>query len=279
MLDNTKYITIKETVMGTHKHHIIPKHMGGSDDPSNLIELTVAEHAEAHRKLFEENGCWQDEVAWKALSGQISSDEARREATRRTWLGRKHTPEARQRIKEGVARAAVVRGPMAEETKQKISNSLAGHSVSDETRALWSKQRTGREVTKETRQKISDGNKGKIISDEHLEILKQPKSDEHKKKIGAGNKGKVRTPEVRQKNRLARLGKKASVETRKKQSDAHKGRQITWNLNATTPEANEKRSKAMTGRAKLKVQCPHCSKIGGEPQMKQWHFYNCKEKK
>ena len=24
-----------------HKHHIIPKHKGGTDDPSNLVELTV----------------------------------------------------------------------------------------------------------------------------------------------------------------------------------------------------------------------------------------------
>jgi hypothetical protein len=43
-----------------HLHHIVSKHMGGTDDPSNLIELTVEEHAEAHRKLFEQDGCWQD---------------------------------------------------------------------------------------------------------------------------------------------------------------------------------------------------------------------------
>jgi hypothetical protein len=24
-------------------------------------------------------------------------------------------------------------------------------------------------------------------------------------------------------------------------------------------------------------ECPHCNKSGGEPQMKQWHFDNCKE--
>ena len=36
-----------------HKHHIIPKHMGGSDDDNNIIELTIEEHAQAHKILFE----------------------------------------------------------------------------------------------------------------------------------------------------------------------------------------------------------------------------------
>ena len=30
--------------------------MGGSDDPSNIVLLTVEEHAEAHRLLFEKYG-------------------------------------------------------------------------------------------------------------------------------------------------------------------------------------------------------------------------------
>ena len=50
--------------------------MGGSDDAFNLIELTVEEHAKAHRLLWEEHGQWEDEVAWKALSGQIKMSEA-----------------------------------------------------------------------------------------------------------------------------------------------------------------------------------------------------------
>ena len=53
--------------------------MGGSNDPSNLVELTVEEHAEAHRILWEKHGKWQDKIAWKTLSGQISIQEARLE--------------------------------------------------------------------------------------------------------------------------------------------------------------------------------------------------------
>lgn len=58
-----------------HNHHIVPKHMGGSNDPSNLIELTIDEHAEAHRVLYENHNKREDYIAWKALSGQMSNEE------------------------------------------------------------------------------------------------------------------------------------------------------------------------------------------------------------
>lgn len=61
--------------MVLHRHHIIPTHAGGSDDPSNIIELTVERHAEAHRILFEQYGRWQDEIAWKGLAGLMSRAE------------------------------------------------------------------------------------------------------------------------------------------------------------------------------------------------------------
>lgn len=59
-----------------HKHHIVPKHMGGSDDPTNIIEITVEEHAQIHKVLWEQNGFEQDKIAWLALSGQITNQEA-----------------------------------------------------------------------------------------------------------------------------------------------------------------------------------------------------------
>jgi hypothetical protein len=49
--------------------------MGGSDDTSNLIELTVEEHAEAHRILFEKHGKKEDELAWKGLAGIMGKEE------------------------------------------------------------------------------------------------------------------------------------------------------------------------------------------------------------
>jgi len=58
-----------------HKHHIIPKHMGGTNDPENLISLTPAEHAKAHQELYEKYGKMEDYLAWKGLDGFIGREE------------------------------------------------------------------------------------------------------------------------------------------------------------------------------------------------------------
>ena len=49
--------------------------MGGSDRPDNLIELTINEHAEAHKKLWEEHGHVEDYLAWQGLSGLMTKQE------------------------------------------------------------------------------------------------------------------------------------------------------------------------------------------------------------
>ncbi len=59
-----------------HKHHIIPKHMGGSNEPSNIKLLTIEEHAKAHLNLYNQYNKIEDYIAYKALSGQISISQA-----------------------------------------------------------------------------------------------------------------------------------------------------------------------------------------------------------
>lgn len=58
-----------------HIHHIIPRHMGGTDDPSNLVELTVADHAQAHKELYEKYGKKEDLCAYYMLSGRNQDPE------------------------------------------------------------------------------------------------------------------------------------------------------------------------------------------------------------
>ncbi len=60
-----------------HIHHILPKHMGGTNYSTNLIELSIEEHAEAHRILWETHGLIEDKIAWQCLSGRKLSEEDR----------------------------------------------------------------------------------------------------------------------------------------------------------------------------------------------------------
>ena len=69
-----------------HKHHIIPKHMGGTNDLSNLVSVTVEEHANLHKQLWEDLGHEEDRIAWQMLSGQINLDDAKQQAMRNGQL-------------------------------------------------------------------------------------------------------------------------------------------------------------------------------------------------
>jgi hypothetical protein len=57
--------------------------MGGTNDPENIQLLTVEEHAEAHRKLYEKHGKFEDYLAWKGLIGQISKQDILKEIYRK----------------------------------------------------------------------------------------------------------------------------------------------------------------------------------------------------
>jgi hypothetical protein len=134
-----------------HNHHIIPKHAGGTDDPANIARLTVSEHTEAHRKLYEEYGRWEDKIAYQALSGIIDNEEVIRqkcieagkrgsrirtatgwkpsEETRKKigdrtrgkgngFYGKTHSPEVRKKISERMM--GVKRGPYKPKQKEQL---------------------------------------------------------------------------------------------------------------------------------------------------------------
>jgi molecular chaperone DnaK (HSP70) len=143
-----------------HKHHIIPRHMGGTDDPSNLIELTVEEHAEAHRKLWEQYGNIKDYCAWKGLEGTIGKEEIVRLLMDPT--GRVHTEETKQKISE----AHKGKSKHTEESKEKLRQFRTGMKLSEEHKAKISKglegntNMVGRKLSEDTKKKISEAGKG-----------------------------------------------------------------------------------------------------------------------
>lgn len=125
----------------THKHHKVPRHAGGTNEAENLVELTIAEHAEAHRLLYEKHGRWQDRVAWKTLSGQIDFAEARHQANVASQTGR----------------------PKSVEHRRKISERRTGKPLSVITRRNMSRGHLGLRHPPEVKAKISAWNIGKKI--------------------------------------------------------------------------------------------------------------------
>jgi hypothetical protein len=116
--------------------------MGGSNHPSNLIELNIEEHANAHKELFEKYGCWQDEIAYKALSGQITNAEANLEKCRLSKLGKNNPRYGKPGTllgKKGSEHPAFGKKTFgrkgriqSDETKQKIRDKLTGVKHSQE---------------------------------------------------------------------------------------------------------------------------------------------------
>ena len=123
-----------------HKHHIIPKHMGGTDDPSNLVTLTIEEHAEAHRILFEKYGRWEDELAWKGLTEQLSKDKI----LYRTYankLGKKRPQEVTDKIvakQKGQKRSEETKARMREANKTRDTTNIGKYVRTDEHKKMMS---------------------------------------------------------------------------------------------------------------------------------------------
>lgn len=139
------------------------------------------------------------------------------------------------------------------------------------------------------------------LREKHIEIVKKTSSKANKNKVDVidenGNIFKIFKDDIRYTSGELvshHKGKKVSKETRNKISETLSGRKN----GPHTEETKEKISKANKGRIisdewrenmskgskgknkfpKPKIKCPHCGKIGGLPQMKQWHFDNCKFK-
>ena len=145
------------------QHHVIPRCLGGTDDKSNLVELTAREHFIVHKLLCE---IYPNEhklvYAYWMMSRNVSNSKYKRdysvsnrdyeqakklfsEVSSIRQKGQKLSEEHKQKLRIA-AKTRKTRAPIkhSTETKQKLSSLWKGT-----TRSL------------EDRKKISDGQRGK----------------------------------------------------------------------------------------------------------------------
>lgn len=172
------------------KHHIIPKSLGGSNNKSNIAELTMREHFVCHWLLSK---CIESDYDRRRMLHALGKFLQNGPGQNRTLTSRQYQV-ARTAVKD-----AKVGIPRSEQTKKKISAALRGNTpwnkgVKNDCRLQWPEER---------KRKASKTHNGKVLTDEHRNNIS-------KAKLGhtAGMSGKKHTEETKIKMRSNMKGKR-----------------------------------------------------------------------
>ena len=169
----------------TERHHIIPKSLNGTDDKTNLVDLTAREHFICHWLLTKMHTGEAKSKMIYALNGMKRSNEfAQRYETA-------ITSRVYENLKKefSIIHSATMKGrtpwnkgtPITEDQRSKNRKSALGKKHTDIAKSRISEAQIGRKRSEETKEKIRKALKGKP---------KGPMSEENKLKISQGTKGK-----------------------------------------------------------------------------------------
>lgn len=196
-------------------HHIIPKCMGGSNEPHNLVRLTAREHFICHQLLCE-----------------IYTEESKLKfALRMMCQVKNHNQINRYKVSSRTyERIRSMKIEVSPATRKKISKALTGKQRSEESKARYSLAQIGNtkalgfKHTEESKKKISESKIGKPRPSHVVETLQElaktrkgkPLSPEVKAKISAKLKGRVMTEEHKAKIAQSLIGHVHSEDTKRK---------------------------------------------------------------
>ena len=208
MFIQNKYLRWYESIIANAKskqheftecHHILPRSMGGSDEQSNLVELSPREHFICHLLLT-----------------KCTIGEAKNSMVFAAFMMAKVKNDRQQRIYSINSRIYDV---LAKERAKLVSQIKSGCTLSEEHKAKISKSLIGRKHSDEAKQKISKNHR-RGQSEETSTKISQSKSgvatrgygwetpEETREKQRLSNLGKSRSAETKEKNRLNKLGRK-----------------------------------------------------------------------
>ena len=177
----------------TETHHIIPKSLGGTNDPKNLVALTAREHYICHY-LLTKFTTGQDYYNMAYAFNLMNFDNSSLNRNNNRQINSILYENNRIKISEFMKGHDV-----PEETRNKISESLMGR-FKGENSPNW-----GKKLTPEIREKISKSKKGQSAGKNN------PMYGVHR--YGKENPmyGKKHTPEALEKMSKSRKGKKQPV--------------------------------------------------------------------
>ena len=137
-------------------HHVLPKSLGGTDDPNNLVKLTAREHYICHlllpkmtsgvsyqkmvyaytimsgRRLYNSKKYNFYRTEYAKINSELRSGEgngmfgANRKGEKNTFFGRKHSDETKRKISEKKKGVSISLPPMSESHKRNISKAAIG---------------------------------------------------------------------------------------------------------------------------------------------------------
>lgn len=237
---------VDEDCTDSEVHHIIPRSLGGSDDPNNLVRLKYHDHAWCH---------------WLLTKMTTGADLAKmRYAFNMMAVGGEHMGRVldyrivrayeKNRIELIKIHSEFMRGREAWNKGKK----LEGEELERLREKLKNRKKPSLETIEAANKKRSEKMSGKKQSKE---------ASEKKRQAMLGFKRGPMSEEEKLKRSLANKGKKKSKEF----SDACASR-MRENFKENNPNKNPE----------LKKTCPHCSGLFGPSNYSRWHGDNCKKK-
>lgn len=192
------------------QHHIIPKCLGGTNSPSNLVLLTAREHYVAHclLSLIHRNNKEAYHKLNHAVYRMALSNKGLKLTSRQYAEARQKHAEACRYFLSGVKKSIEARENMKKAQKlrfQSCPSNFAGKTHSEQTRKLMCSRQSG----------------------ENNPQYGKPRTEEEKAKISATMRGQKKSPETiakfRQKTMSPEARKKIAESVRKRHS------QNKWN--------------------------------------------------
>jgi hypothetical protein len=223
---------------GNERHHIVPRSLGGNDDPQNIAFITPREHFICHWLLTKIYHGGEDH--WKMIN-------AFRMMRAENPNQQRYSTKVTSRVYENLKREYSI---LQSERMTGENNPMWGKTHSDKARRLISEKNTGKKLSEEQIARQVDaqtGRKRKPFSDEWKAKMSVSKLGENNNRYGV-----TVSEDTKQKIREKAIGRKQSAETIQKKADA------------------------IRGVPKPKKLCSHCGQMIAVNTYSRWHGANCR---